>query len=39
MLPISAEVRENAGVAAGDQVEVESELDTEPGEVTVPADR
>ena len=39
MLPISAEVSDNAGVAAGDQVEVNSELDTEPGEVTVPADQ
>jgi len=38
MLPVSAEVRENAGVAAGDEVEVELELDKEPREVVVPAD-
>jgi hypothetical protein len=38
MLPVSAEVRQGAGVAAGDEVEVEIELDTAPREVTVPAD-
>lgn len=38
MLPISAEVRERAGVAAGDEVEVDLQLDTEPREVEVPAD-
>ena len=38
MLPVSAEHRESAGVAAGDDVEVELELDTEPREVTLPAD-
>lgn len=38
MLPVSAEIRERAGVAAGDEVEVEIELDTEPREVTLPAD-
>lgn len=38
MLPVSAEVRESAGVAAGDTVEVELQLDTEPREVTVPDD-
>jgi hypothetical protein len=38
MLPISAEHREEAGVAAGDDVDVDIELDTEPREVTVPAD-
>ena len=31
MLGISAEVREQAGVAAGDRVDVELELDTAPG--------
>jgi hypothetical protein len=36
MLPVSAEVRQGAGVAAGDEVEVEIELDTAPREVTVP---
>ena len=38
MLPISAERRAAAGVAAGDEVEVEIVLDTEPREVSVPAD-
>jgi hypothetical protein len=38
MLPVSAEVREGAGVAAGDEVDVDVELDTEPREVSVPAD-
>jgi hypothetical protein len=38
MLPISAQVREAAGVAAGQKVDVEIELDTAPREVTVPAD-
>jgi Domain of unknown function (DUF1905)/Bacteriocin-protection, YdeI or OmpD-Associated len=38
MLPVSAEVRECAGVAAGDKVDVELESDTAPREVIVPAD-
>jgi hypothetical protein len=38
MLPISAEVRQGAGVAAGDVVDVELALDTEPRVVAVPAD-
>jgi hypothetical protein len=38
MLPVSAEHRSSAGVAAGDEVEVEIKLDTEPREVTVPPD-
>jgi hypothetical protein len=38
MLPVSAEVREHAGVAAGDDVDVELELDTAPREVSVPDD-
>jgi len=38
MLPISAQVREAAGVAAHDKVEVGVVLDTAPREVTVPAD-
>ena len=38
MLGISAEVRERAGVAAGDTVDVDLELDTEAREVTVPED-
>jgi hypothetical protein len=38
MLPVSAEVREQAGVAAGDEVDVEIALDTKPREVALPAD-
>lgn len=38
MLPLSAENRAAAGVAAGDEVEVDIELDTAAREVTVPAD-
>lgn len=38
MLPLSAENRERVGVKAGDEVDVEIELDTEPREVTVPPD-
>ena len=38
MLGVSAEVRKNAGVAGGDRVDVEIQLDTEPRGVTVPAD-
>ena len=38
MLPVSAEVREHAGVAAGDDVDVELKLDTAPREVSVPGD-
>lgn len=38
MLPISAEIREITGVKAGDDVEVNLALDTEPREVTVPPD-
>lgn len=38
MLPVSAEVRERAGIAAGDEVEVQIELDTAPREVAVPPD-
>jgi hypothetical protein len=38
MLPLSAENRASAGVAAGDEVEVDIELDTAPREVTVPPD-
>ncbi len=38
MLPVSAEVRAHAGVAAGDEVDVEIELDTAPREVTMPPD-
>ena len=38
MLPVSAEHREGAGIAAGDTVGVELELDTEPRELAVPPD-
>ena len=38
MIPLSAENRDGAGVAAGDDVNVTIELDTAPREVEVPAD-
>jgi uncharacterized protein DUF1905/bacteriocin resistance YdeI/OmpD-like protein len=38
LLPLSAERRAAAGVAAGDAVEVDVELDTEPRTVEVPPD-
>lgn len=38
MLPVSAEVRENAGVAAGEDVTLELELDEAPRTVEIPAD-
>ncbi|HEV7871335.1 MAG TPA: YdeI/OmpD-associated family protein [Modestobacter sp.] len=38
LIPLSADRRSAAGVAAGDQVEVDVELDTQPREVDVPAD-
>ncbi len=38
LLPVSAEHRASAGVAAGDVVDVELEVDTEPREVSVPDD-
>jgi hypothetical protein len=38
MLPVTAEVRGSAGVASGDMVDVNIELDTEPREVTLPPD-
>lgn len=38
MLPVAAEHREAAGVAAGEEVEVDVELDAAPREVDVPAD-
>jgi Bacteriocin-protection, YdeI or OmpD-Associated/Domain of unknown function (DUF1905) len=38
MFGVSADVRKNAGVAGGDEVDVEIVLDTEPREVSVPAD-
>lgn len=38
LLPVSAQIRAAAGVAAGDEVDVDLEVDTEPRTVTVPAD-
>jgi uncharacterized protein YdeI (YjbR/CyaY-like superfamily) len=38
MLPVSAEVRDSADIVAGDQVDVDIELDTEPREVAPPPD-
>lgn len=38
MIGVSDEVRRNAGVDGGDEVDVDLELDTEPRVVTVPAD-
>ena len=38
MIPLSAENRAGAGVAGGDEVDVEVELDTAPREVSLPAD-
>jgi hypothetical protein len=38
MLPISAQNRTGAGVAAGDEVDIDIELDTEPREMSVPPD-
>jgi hypothetical protein len=38
MVPVSAEIRRCAGVAGGDEVDVEIELDTAPREVAIPTD-
>jgi Bacteriocin-protection, YdeI or OmpD-Associated/Domain of unknown function (DUF1905) len=38
MIGVSNEVRRGAGVSAGEDVDVDLELDTEPREVTVPPD-
>ena len=38
MLPVSAENRQSAGVVAGNEVDVDIELDNEPREVTAPPD-
>ena len=38
LIPVSAEVRNKAGVQAGDQVAVELEADREPRTVEIPAD-
>jgi hypothetical protein len=38
LLPVSAQIRQDAGVEAGDEVDVDLELDTVSRTVTVPAD-
>ena len=38
LVPLSAENRAAAGVAAGDEIEVDIEVDAAPREITVPAD-
>lgn len=38
MIPVSADHRRQAGIAAGDDIDVEVELDTQPREVSLPAD-
>lgn len=38
MIPLSADVRAASGAAAGDEVDVEITLDTEPREVDIPED-
>lgn len=38
LIPVSAAIRKSTGVSAGDDVDVEVELDAAPREVTVPAD-
>jgi hypothetical protein len=38
MVGVSAENRASAGVAAGDEVDIDIELDTDPREVTLPSD-
>jgi hypothetical protein len=38
LVGVSAEVRENANVAGGDEVEIDLELDTSPRQIEVPAD-
>jgi hypothetical protein len=38
MVPLSAEHRKAAGVAAGDEIDVDIEADREPRDVSVPAD-
>jgi hypothetical protein len=38
LLGINADVRQQTGVAAGDTIEIDLQVDTEPREVTVPAD-
>ncbi len=38
LLPVNADIRRGAGVSAGDEIDVEVQVDTEPRTVEVPAD-
>jgi len=38
LIPVSAENRAGAGIVAGDELDIDIELDTEPREVSVPPD-
>jgi bifunctional DNA-binding transcriptional regulator/antitoxin component of YhaV-PrlF toxin-antitoxin module len=38
LIPVSADIRRQSGVSAGDEVEVDVALDAAPREITVPAD-
>jgi len=38
LIPVSAENRAGAGIVAGDELDIDIELDTEPREVSVPSD-
>lgn len=38
LVPVSAQIRESAGVTAGDALDIEIELDTEPREIPMPPD-
>ena len=38
LFPVSAAVREQAGIAAGDELDVQVELDDTPRELTIPAE-
>ncbi len=38
MIPVSADVRKHAGVNAGDELDVNLELDAQPREISLPAD-
>jgi hypothetical protein len=38
LIPVSADVRKQSGVSAGDEVDVDVELDSAPREITVPDD-
>jgi hypothetical protein len=38
LIPVSADIRKQAGIAAGDDIDVQLELDTQPRDVELPAD-